>query len=620
MDLIWNPKVIAEVYQIFRIECCAKRYWIGMKSAVDKIFDGDRVLSVCYFGDYGESERNQKCMYILLERSDNNDDLLRRLVDSLGDDYRYEEVDDIADFIEYNQRVMVQLFINALQSEADYDYSLNNLSGKYYCVDIKWVKKNSFRALEFIVENARGIEGLVLSMHVRNFNRMRTLKLRGKEYNDAMSLPQYTIGGLVPKRVFVRDDNNFIMKQHKNTKDTLAFIDTDSHDAFKKTKMGYFYDLVKIFNAKYSPESGSRMCRMEFRTLTETDSRKFNSKTLHEFDCWLEDRMSGQVFCIIDMVNDDTSAVLLEDLKSVLDSYGAQVAVSNIPLFDSFNICIIHNEEYYDKGEMPDPYDRFREYGVQHIVVDDYDHEDSADLKLRLMVMVKELVIKRDIIGSGNSITVDDWSAYGFKGEYTFIRVEVFGKNSSKRSFLYRMTVRPDGSFDIDGREVTSDFNNEYYKLWSKCAQEIGGIEGMVIDSGGNVNVIRKSNIITIPEASIGDELKVRKIRNKYGKEHIFKGQLDLRMLKHGDDLLYYSGFPSYSVWKMKTVPNVRVVESVKGNLFFSDLIELMNVPFVRYRMMTVMPYPFKYLEEYRKILSIEPRDDACSKRNDEGD
>ena len=91
-------------------------------------------------------------------------------------------------------------------------------------------------------------------------------------------------------------------------------------------------------------------------------------------------------------------------------------------------------------------------------------------------------------------------------------------------------------------------------------------------------------------------------------------------MLKHGDDLLYYSGFPSYSVWKMKTVPNIRVVEAVKGDLFFSDLIELMNVPFVRYRMMTVTPYPFKYLEEYRKILNIEPRDDTCSKGIDEGD
>ena len=620
LDLTWDPKAIDEKYQVYAIISHSPKYWIGMNSAVDRVFGAQHVLSVCYFGDYGEQDADRTRMHILLYRSDDNDDLLRDLVDSLGSDYTFEPVDDITGFIERNQRVMLQLLINALQPAIGSSYSLNNLSGKYYCIDTNWVRKNGFRALEFIVEKAQGLNELVFAMHLRNFNRIKSLKLSAEEFKSVMDSRQYIIEDLIPKRVFTSDKDNFVLRQHKGKKDSLTFIDTDRLEVYKRTKISYFYDLVRLFNAKYSPSSGLLLCRIGFKPLQETDSRKFTSKTLDEFESWIHSRIDGQSFNIVDMVSDDDSAVLVDDLKRSLQSFGARVSTSSIPIFDVFNICIIHNADYYEDNDLPDPHDRYMELGIQHIVVDDYDHDKPSDLEMLIMVIAKELVIKNDLIGSDRRITVHDWRMHGFDEDLTFVLVTETGKKDSKRIFTYRMTVRPDGTFDINGKETTSDLSDELTRLWrANNHSSDGRIEGMIIDSKGDINVIRYSNITTIPEASIEDELKVRKIRNQYGKENIFKGQLDLRLLRHGDNLLYYSGFPSYSVWKMKTVPNVRVVDLIRGQLFFDSLIDLMNVPFVKYKMMTVKPYPFKYLEEYRKILGLESsKGDSSSLQSDD--
>ena len=44
----------------------------------------------------------------------------------------------------------------------------------------------------------------------------------------------------------------------------------------------------------------------------------------------------------------------------------------------------------------------------------------------------------------------------------------------------------------------------------------------------------------------------------------------------------------------------VREIQAVDGSrLIFKELLPLMGVEFVRYGMLTVIPFPFKYLREY---------------------
>ena len=232
---------------------------------------------------------------------------------------------------------------------------------------------------------------------------------------------------------------------------------------------------------------------------------------------------------------------------------------------------------------------------------------DSIGLGIFTAVGVMTGIHQGYLVNSEKRISVDDWSAHGFNTDLTFIQIESVSDDDSEdsvRNILYAMTVRPDGSFDIEGRDITDGSFNEYLRLWNRNKDGAGGtIEGMVADGRGNINVIKHSNIITVPGEEAIQALKagktIRRNEHKYGS---LRGLLDLKMLKLGDELFYYSGPASYSLQgTMNTAPNLRIVKAVTGELFFDDLIELMNVPFVRYKMLTVKPYPFKYLDEYRK-------------------
>lgn len=606
LDLEWNPEAIGQKYQVYILRSQSRKYWKDLSEAADKAFAERNIESACYFDDHSRKSDEGRCVHLLLRRDDMNDELMARLTDSLGDGFTYEPVDDIGCFIGEHERVMAQLLINALQPDAGSGYSLHNLNGKHYCIDAKWIQKNSFKALEFRVENAQGLDELVLSMHVRSFNRIRSLSLSPDGYRRAVSSPQYIVAGSCPKRTFRSDDGNFVMRQVKGRKNTLAFLKMNKYEEFRKSKVGYLFSLEKLFNARYGPLSGETMCSMKFRTIKETASRKFTKKTLDEFEEWIKDQISGQTFNIIDLVSNEESSTFSELIGTRLESFGAKVTTTSAPILGSQNICIIHGPEYYEERELPDPHDDFKEYGVQHIVMDGCGRdEESIDLKL--MVMVTELKMKNDLVGSEHRITADDWESHGFKTDLTFISLETVGNDESKMKIMHSMTIRPDGSFDVHSRDVTDDHSNEYRRLWEMeemSNDSKGTVEGMVMDGCGNVNAIMHSNIITIPGTGISDALKAdRHVRNNEFKENDLKGLLDLRMLDHDGELMYYSGSISYSLRStMQTAPNVRIVKPVRGELFFDDLIELMNVPFVKYKRIASKPYPFKYLNEYAKM------------------
>lgn len=50
----------------------------------------------------------------------------------------------------------------------------------------------------------------------------------------------------------------------------------------------------------------------------------------------------------------------------------------------------------------------------------------------------------------------------------------------------------------------------------------------------------------------------------------------------------------------LSTSSNVRKVRALRGNLIFDQMLDLFNVTFVKHGDLTVLPFPFKYLREYR--------------------
>ena len=613
LNLTWNPEEISKRYDIFIIESNEKKYWSRLTFAADKIFDAGIIQSICYLDSPEESSDDKRRIYILLNKDASNEDRIDDYVRSLGDDFSATPIIDMESFIKRKERILAQLFLNALQTDSPGDHIFEIVTGKYYCIDSKWVRKNGTRLLEFRIDPVRGMdEGLVLNMSLRNVNRISVLgKLDNDDFAKLMNGPQYDIDNLHLKRVYNSSKNNMVFRQRivngHRVKDSMAYVDANDYERFKKTKVFYLFNALRLFNARYASSNGPMLARMDLVHLQETDSRKFKPSTIEAFVDWIKGLIVNERFIVIDLAKDEDSKSLVDDLVSFLSSHGSDVKVSDHPDHDAYNICVLHESDYYEDPDN-DPHDKFLEYGVQHITVEGYKPENIAMLA---MVIAKELAIKKDLLPQNRKITVDDWSKYHFNGDLTFVSVSTVGKKDSKRIFLYQMTVHPDGTFDIDGKEVTSKPDDELSALWlAESHADRGILEGLITDSKGNINAIRRTNIVTVPEDSMESELKKGiKIRNKYGKEHLYQSELDLRLLNSNGSMFYYSGFLNFQEKSLKTVPNVRRVDPLKGDLFFADLIDLMNVPFVKYKFMTVKPYPFKYLDEYRCMIGLEPKD-----------
>lgn len=85
--------------------------------------------------------------------------------------------------------------------------------------------------------------------------------------------------------------------------------------------------------------------------------------------------------------------------------------------------------------------------------------------------------------------------------------------------------------------------------------------------------------------------------RNKY-----LSGNIDVNYMEQDEGLARFSvgeigNGMKYTIERASVVREIQTVEGSK--LIFKELLPLMGVEFVRYGMLTVIPFPFKYLREY---------------------
>ena len=95
-------------------------------------------------------------------------------------------------------------------------------------------------------------------------------------------------------------------------------------------------------------------------------------------------------------------------------------------------------------------------------------------------------------------------------------------------------------------------------------------------------------------------------LRGEEARNEYLSGALDINYIKMSDDTARFcvgeigSGM-KYSIERASIIREVQAVEN--SSLVFDAVLPLMGVEFVRYGMLTVMPFPFKYLREYAAIV-----------------
>lgn len=252
-----------------------------------------------------------------------------------------------------------------------------------------------------------------------------------------------------------------------------------------------------------------------------------------------------------------------------------------------------------------DPYGTIKDAAVQHLTIDGR----FKNKKAQISSILNEMLIKHDI--ENGKITLYDWNKICLKKDVIFgIKYRV--DEELREDIFCFMTVHPDGSFHFKVNDPSDIFD---FNIFTKCQIIFSGSEdicGIVVDENEQINVIKKTDWMTIPEIEkIWDEFKqdrVHEFRSASGREEFLEGCLDIKMFEKDGGCYYFVGTIGLGMQaKIAHAVNIRKIEPYDGApLFFEPLLPLMNTTFVHNQRLTVVPFPFKYLREWAKIKAKE--------------
>lgn len=635
--------------------------------------------------------------YVMFDKNTVDKDIFKNAINQKSLDTTVEKVDLIIDDIYPN--ILARLLFNLLYSR-DKGIKYNNISGKLYYMNRKWMKKREgfFYCIEVELD-----KDMYIKLSVKTFSK---LKLHNPK--DIKNKSRYIIDpkdGLLKRKL--KSDNLdeyliYIQKSLKSQKNTIDFLKIGSIKKFSKCKL---YILDKFMNdVRYELN--------DYITIENGGYENYNSIIYNKNDN-IENKdylslLNNKDLIIEDLVSTDKSKKLVNDIISILEKNYKIKAKKGILDRNNFNLRIINEKDYYEKNNLEDPHNNIdRDIIVQHMTVESFDldnvsekNESKNKLDISIGNVLQELIVKENIIN--NRITLVDWKKYGYNLPWTFVMRKKLDAGDDKKDDKYiycKMKIFEDGKFDIefyntgenqfleDG-QLYSEFDiiEEVYTRYSEKNKR-ENIEGLLYKSIDNINVILKTNEFVLPNyeelksilekinpeqmldirqiiscvekfESANENNKKRaeentrrdeflaelktfanyeprekvnkalkfgrqagKIINDYlyekekilinesfktsdGKRKYFDAVIDIKYVEKDDRVSYFVGLKSMSDLKFGLSRAV-LVRDIKGeeNIEFEEISKLLQVEFVRYKMYTVMPFPFKYLREALKMI-----------------
>ena len=568
-----------------------------------------------------------------------------------------------------DKHILLQLFFNSLSNPEHDAYSYNNLTGKLLCYNSAWQKKDSdgnMIQLDCIEVKVTKEMCLQLSAHrmtaLSQANRMHFGKRKKQEY------PQYEIAyhHHTLKRVSkekLNDPTNLIQKPIGNEKSTITFFDFSDYKKFACSKNGVLYNFMNLVKKQFSEYFSIKFVTYENPKILSV--KKTELKLSKEM---VQQQLLKTGINVIDEVQNSTSEFFLQDLCQELQNRipGLDCSIGKRLSKRKVNIRYIHEKDYY--GEE-DPYQAStEEVVVQHITEENFQH----DVNVCVETILKELVIKHDL--KQRKLSLVDWEKYEYDSDW------IFGIEIDEE--YYFMKIHPDGTFAVEKMQYDL-FNASEYNRYMDCFSVDGSVEGLVKDAAGNINIIKKTNMHTLPEIKeIEDVLKrvsetaefsgeewtrllriallkadnqkvidkleeiigtlqeqkqydkkdifkllkgntIKKfvvdsifedegillfayLRNKEEREKLFSGVIDINYFQKNDTTGRFcvgkigEGMKA----KLERASIIREVQAEDDSkLIFEELLPLMGVDFVKLGMLTVIPFPFKYLREYARTI-----------------
>ena len=549
VDIKINRDNLFYDYDIIRVSNSDN--YIGYDSPLlDEVKKDKNVCSVLY--------RGGNDMYILYKGNARN--------------FKLED-DDISVNCDYDlpDDYIAQLLLNSLNSNG-----ICNLTGHCYCFNPEWVsiRKDEIYKIVGLEINIKE----TLTINVKTFTKTTKEKSKGLAMYEVGS--NYTL-----KRTNAKE--GFVIRHPGNKKSFVPFFSFRDEDYYDNSKLGVLNKILEQLEKKYG-----YIIKLNFETIDEyiaLDHKK--AVALPSFDN-----------VVISGVNEDYKNRLKEIIEH---DYGIVARLEDKPNKDALNFVVLpHNKEYYkDNENETDPYENIPGYVIQHLTLEDCDIYKTKGYIPVLRTLICNLLMKRDI--KEKRISFINWSDYGFEHDVKFAKlIETKTENSSDKKLVI-MNIHPNGTFDIE--TITVDCSIMFNQKYAKYADIIylKNTKGFVIDHNDNINIIYDTDLMTLPMfQKIGTELKESEngkicIRSKDKREELLYSCLDIKFYEKDDKYYYFAGMIGNGM--NSTIPRASKIRSVElhrdSSIIFEDMLQMMDVTFVRNNQLTVMPFPFKYID-----------------------
>lgn len=582
----FDKELFSKNYDIFCIRTSEKHFKNGAY-IIDAPLLSNNVCSVLF--------KSGREIFVLMKSNGSNKSLLKNAILK----------EDGADRITISQvtpnslkdDIVFQLMLNSLGNYESPLLKFNNLTGHLYCFHPNWLIRGRKSEADVVFKvpclELRLSSEFRLNMEVHTFtsellrNKIEFKKKKFDEY------PKYIFSAHNTLRRKLKDDvgYSFIMRQTKNAKTEIAFLDIQNIDRFNQSKMGILTTVLENFNDRFSS-----IAHLDFESITDYKALDYTRSVANENKQAISDLLSIKPIKIVDCIDDEYSKIFCKEICDLLLSkYGIKTSCGKRVAKDHLNIRVIHNAAFY--ADSDDPHRIFNDVAVQHITFEDF----SECSEFAISTVIHEMLIKADLVKQ--KISLFDWNTLGLKDDIDF-GIEVTDEQNTKYIF---MTIHPDGTFNISEQTLNLFEANKYnqcVEIFENAKMNSVKVHGIIRDALGNINIIKDTEWFTIPEIySIKAELANgnTKLRGKEKRNELLSSCLDIKMFNDGVSEYYFVGTIGNGMrCLINRAANIRKIEPFEDSiLMFEKLLPLMNVTFVHNGQLTIIPFPFKYLREH---------------------
>lgn len=562
------------------------------------------------------------------------------------------------------RHILIQLILNSLSSPKNHRLRFNNLTGKLFLYNESLFERRKFKddrlitkipAIEIKVHN-----DLRLELLTRTFTSLLLKSKLDFFKKPLQKYAKYTYSHATKSMRRIMENENldakdvFIIKQEPRKKSIIPFLDFNDIDSFQESKMGFLAQTFERIENVLKP-----FVKLSFKAAGVKNTYRASNQNQSNINSII-----SQIKNPIHIINtlgemaEDYIEALQDTLKKIQPKLKTTSSATHKK--QALNIRLVHNKQYYNNNGIQDLYDKSLP-NTQHLTLEDFKYNNESTIK----AVLKELLIKNDINHKQLSVIdwaqynyTNDF-IFGIKDEeqFAFLSIEpsgqmkfeikeqtlfnqsefddlisIFNENSDVegvvKNHLGRINIiKRTGLFTLPNfkeihNQLLSENKNEKFNLidiqsWIseiKIKEEQRDYYQSIFKNWPQ-DIISKSELLqVITHRSVKKKLSkhileetgivVKTYMRDKTKFELMDSNLDIHSYCENGKLYYYVGTISDG---MRTkIGRASVIREISGFLdapiFFDEMLPLMNVDFVKYGDLTVIPFPFKYLREWLRL------------------